>query len=286
MARGTRRADIKNRLTPRRLSWLGWFWGRLLLIGKYVALVVLVVGACLWVWGQGYAVQAGNWVHTQFASAAASAGMQVRDVVVEGRNRIDTETLKTAIGVEPGDPIFGIDIQEMHARLTAISWVKDVQVRRAWPDRVIVSLTERLPVALWADANGGPAVIDAEGVVLTRINTGDFGQLLVVEGEGCAPEAGNIIALLKAQPDIAVRVKKAVYVSGRRWDVIMDGGAVLRLPEDDPGYALARASRAQLQEKIFDQELKSIDLRQSDRIILESKPGSKRDLLLKGGNPV
>ncbi|MBU6235527.1 MAG: cell division protein FtsQ/DivIB, partial [Alphaproteobacteria bacterium] len=96
----------------------------------------------------------------------------------------------------------------------------------------------------------------------------------------------KLILLLKAQPEIAVRVKTAVRVSDRRWDLVLDNGMKLRLPEDDPGFALARAARAQLQEKVFDQDLKAIDLRQTDRIILEGGSNQKRDLLLKGGNPV
>jgi cell division protein FtsQ len=159
-------------------------------------------------------------------------------------------------------------------------------VRRALPDRLVISITERLPVALWLDAVGGPAVVDDEGVVLTHENIASFGTLLAVEGKDSEKEAGKLLALLKGQPDIAVRVKKAIHVSGRRWDIVLDNDMLLRLPEDDPGYALARASRAQLQEKVLDQDLKAIDLRQSDRIILEGKPGEKRDLLLKGGNPV
>ena len=286
MKKGTRRADIKGRLTPRRLSWFGWFFGRVLHYSKIVLAIAAVIGVIMWVVAQGYLLKTGAWAQDKIAHVAASAGMVVGDVIIEGRNRIDNDTLKSAIDVAPNAPILGVDIDAIHARLTAISWVKAVQVRRALPDRLVISITERLPVALWLDAVGGPAVVDDEGVVLTHENIASFGTLLAVEGKDSEKEAGKLLALLKGQPDIAVRVKKAIHVSGRRWDIVLDNDMLLRLPEDDPGYALARASRAQLQEKVLDQDLKAIDLRQSDRIILEGKPGEKRDLLLKGGNPV
>lgn len=286
MKKGTRRADIKGRLTPRRLSWFGWFFGRVFHYSKIVALVAVVVGAVLWVSAQGYLFGAGRWVMDKVAVTAASAGLRVADVIIEGRNRIDTETLKTAVDVDLGAPILGVDIDAIHARITAISWVKNVQVRRALPDRLIITITERLPAAIWVDGAGGPAVIDDEGVVLTHENIESYGTLLAVEGEEAEKEAGNLLALLKGQPDVAVRVKKGVRVSGRRWDIVLENGLKIRLPEDDPGYALARAARAQLQEKVLDQDLKAIDLRQPGRIILEGAPGKTRDLLLKGGNPV
>lgn len=286
MKKGTRRADVKGRLTPRRLSWFGWFFGRVFHYTKILALVAVVLGVVLWVSAQGYLFGAGHWIMDRVAVAGASMGLKVVDVVIEGRSQIDTDTIKSAVGVEPGMPILGIDIDAIHQKLTAIAWVKDVQVRRALPDKLLVSITERLPVAIWVDGVGGPAVIDETGVVLTHENIASFGTLLAVEGTGAELEAGNLIALLKGQPEIAVRVKKGIRISERRWDIVLENGLKIKLPEDDPGFALARAARAQLQEKVLDQDLKAIDLRQPDRIILEGEPGKTRDLLLKGGNPV
>lgn len=286
MKKGTRRADIKGRLTPRRLSWFGWFFGRVLHYSKILVFVALVLGAVLWVSAQGYLFSAGAWINERVALAGANVGLKVADVEIEGRNRIDTDTIRSAVDVSVGAPILNIDIDAIHERLTAISWVKDVQVRRVLPDRLVITLTERLPVAIWTDGVGGPAIVDAEGVVLTHENISTYGTLLAVEGQGCEREVGNLVLLLKGQPEIAVRVKKAIRVSERRWDIVLENGLKIKLPEDDPGFALARAARAQLQEKVLDQDLKAIDLRQSDRIILEGEPGKTRDLLLKGGNPV
>lgn len=286
MPRGTRRSDMKSRMTPRRLSWFGWFMGRVWFGAKIVAIIALVVGAGAWVLAEGYMVKLGGWADDKFVAATASMNLRISNVDVEGRHYIDAETLKSTIGVKPGDPLLGVDINDLHARLTALPWVKEVRVRRAFPDKIIISLDEREPIALWRDAPGGPGIIDAEGVVLTRANLASFDQMLAVEGQGSEKDAGNLIALLKGQPDIAVRVIKATRVSGRRWDLSMEGGTVIRLPEDDPGFALARASKAQTEEKILDQNFKAIDLRQADRIILENKPGDKRDLLSKDGNPV
>lgn len=275
-----------RRLTPRRLSWFGWFMGQTWKLVKIIGVVAVLVWLGLWIWAGGFVSRAGTWTRDIFADASASMGLRVRDVVIEGRDHIDAVELKQTIAVAQGDPLLGIDIHALHARLTAIPWVRDVRVRRAFPDRLVISIDERRPVALWTDAPGGPAIIDDEGIVLARSNLKSFGQLLAVEGKGASTQAGKLINLLRGQPDIAVRVKKAIRVSERRWDLAMDGGTVIRLPEDDPGFALARASKAQIQEKILDQHYKAIDLRQSDRIILENRPGDKRDLLLKGGDPV
>lgn len=284
MPRGTRRSDMKSRMTPRRLSWFGWFMGRVMFATKVAGVIVVVLGLAAWVLAEGYMVKAADYMQDKMVAASSGMGLKVADVIVEGRHYVDAETLKKTIGVKPGDALLGVDIDDLHARLTSIAWVKDVQVRRALPDRLIISITERMPIALWRDAVGGPAVIDDDGVVLARDHLAAYGQLLAVDGKDAQKEAGRLMALLKGQPDIAVRVKKASRISGRRWDLLTDQGTIIRLPEDDPGFALARASKAQGEEKILDKNFKAIDLRQPDRIILEGQAGEDdRDLELKEG---
>ncbi len=260
--------------------------GRVWFATKVAAVIAAIIGAGIWFFAGGYVRDAGAWAHEKAISASGAMGFRLADITVEGRHYIDPQTLRDTIGVKPGDPLLGVDIKVMQARLTALPWVRDVSVRRAWPDRLFVTIDERQPLAIWRDAPGGPGVVDQDGVILTRHNLASFGQLLLVEGAGAPRAAGELIDLLKGQPDIAVRVKKAIRISQRRWDLAMDGGTVIRLPENDPGFALARAAKAQGESKILDQGLRAIDLRQSDRIILEGSGNDKRDLLLKGDKPV
>lgn len=44
---------------------------------------------------------------------------------------------------------FGQDIQEVKDKLLTLSWVKDVAVRKLYPDRLSISLVEYQPVAVW-----------------------------------------------------------------------------------------------------------------------------------------
>ncbi|MCB1537711.1 MAG: FtsQ-type POTRA domain-containing protein [Rhodospirillales bacterium] len=284
MARGTRRAEMKARLTPRRLSWLGWFWGRVWFATKIAIAIVAVAGLLAWALAKGYVVAAGQWAESRIVAASADMGLRIDKVTVDGMRYVDPATLRRAIGVETGDALLGVDIAEARVRLVAIPWVRDAHLRRVWPDTLIVALDERVPAAIQGDAPGGPAVIDGTGVVLTHDDPARFGKLLMVAGAGAGPLAGALISLLNGQPELAVRVTRAALVSGRRWDLTLDNGTVLRLPDDDPGLALARAAQAQTEDHVFDQGYSGIDLRQKDRIILEGAPAKTPDALSKDGN--
>ena len=67
--------------------------------------------------------------------------------------------------------VFLLPLAERRRRLLAIDWVEDASVSRIWPDRVIVRVTERRPVAfVTMRAPGGRSarvlLIDADGVLL------------------------------------------------------------------------------------------------------------------------
>jgi len=286
MLRGIRRSDMKSRMTPRRLSRFGWVMTQLVRVGKIFILLLLILWFGLWILAEGFLDRTENWAQGKVANVAADMGLRIKNVDVEGRHYLPVESLKEIIAVHPGDPLLAVDLDHVKNELQKNPWVKDVSIRRALPDRIVINLTERQPLAIWLDAPGTPGVIDEDGVVLAQTGFEQFGPLLAVSGPDSEKQAANLMALLSAQPDVAVRIQKAVYISGRRWDLVMDGGTIVKLPEEDAGLSLARLSRAQEETKILDQGHKSVDLRQTDRIILENKPGDIRDLLLKDAPPV
>ena len=61
--------------------------------------------------------------------------------------------------------IFSVPLAERRRRLMAIDWVEDVSVSRIWPDRLLVRIRERKPVA-FVLFRSGVLLIDAGGVLL------------------------------------------------------------------------------------------------------------------------
>ena len=66
-----------------------------------------------------------------------------------------------------GHSIFSIPLDSRRRRLLAIDWVEDSTVSRVWPDRLIVRIRERKPVA-FVFFRSGVFLIDAYGVLLDR----------------------------------------------------------------------------------------------------------------------
>jgi cell division protein FtsQ len=240
------------------------------------AVTALVLWLVTWAVVSGLPGRMAHTVQHRYYVVTAHAGFAVRDILVEGRINTDPDVLLSLIGMKRGDPIFAFHPGPVKAELERVPWIKAAKVERRLPDTIYVALTERLPAALW-QSKGKLKLIDAEGVVLADTGLAKFRRLLLVVGENAPAHVGELEALLQGQPDVQDRVEAAVYVSGRRWDLRLKNGLTVRLPESDPGLALARLARAQHDDKLLDKDLTSVDLRDGDRIIVATKPGAVQE---------
>ena len=61
--------------------------------------------------------------------------------------------------------IFTVSLGERRRELLALDWVADASVSRMWPDRLVVRVRERQPIA-FVNTRAGVLLIDASGVLL------------------------------------------------------------------------------------------------------------------------
>lgn len=249
----------KQNLLKRRLIRLGLKLGALGL--------VVWLGALLWV--SGLFGNMGDGLRTKFYALTAARGFRIEQIYVEGRNRTNPDTLRTLLNVKKGDPILAFQPDDARRLLEKVTWIKSVRVERRLPNEIYIGITERVPLALWQH-KGALAVIDEDGVVLTRDNLQDFGDLPILTGDGAPEHARELIGFLNAEPVIAERVEAATRIGSRRWDLKLTNGIKVRLPEQDLGFAFRRLAKIQNTENIFDKDIVSIDLRQNDRLIVQT----------------
>jgi cell division protein FtsQ len=78
----------------------------------------------------------------------------INSVGVEGvqDNRRQAEVRMALSGLVADENFFSVPLAEVFRTARALEWVADVQVRRSWPDRLVLLIEERVPVAVW---NGG-----------------------------------------------------------------------------------------------------------------------------------
>jgi cell division protein FtsQ len=119
-----------------------------------------------------------------------------------------------------------------------VPWVAGASVRRTWPNRLLVTLTEHRALGQWSD---GRLLSDAGVLFVANVAEAElYGPLIEFDGPpALAPEAARrfyefAAALAPLDLDIA-----SIEVSGRAsWTVFADGGPRVVLGRDEPAGAL------------------------------------------------
>jgi len=100
-------------------------------------------------------------------------------------------------------------------------------------------------------------------------NVGSYANLPIVVGPDAPAKADSLLLLLSTEPEIKARVAAAVRVGGRRWNLHLDNGVDVKLPEEDAASAVARLAEINRTNQLVDRDVKVIDLRQPDRLVLQ-----------------
>jgi len=206
-------------------------------------------------------------VGDRLADIAAGQGLEVTEVVLEGRANTPPELLREALAVTRGDPILAFSPQAARERLEMIAWVERAHVERHLPGTIRVRIEERRPFAIW-QRDGKLAVIDREGQVVATENPHAFGALPLVVGAGADRAAASMIDLLRATPVVMDRTLALVRVAERRWNLRLRTGTDVLLPEAHEAPAVARLAELQAKQGLLDRPLAAIDLRLPDKMVL------------------
>ncbi|MFG1908038.1 cell division protein FtsQ/DivIB [Kribbella sp. NPDC048928] len=133
LARAQQRFARRQRLVLLR-SWLPWAIG-----GGLVVLAGLVV-----------------WLF-YFSSAFAVSGVRI-----SGADTVPVATIEQTAAAPTGTPLVKVDLRSIADRVRTIPAVADAQVTRAWPRKIVIVVTERVPVVVVTDGSRYE-LVDATG---------------------------------------------------------------------------------------------------------------------------
>lgn len=215
--------------------------------------------------------QFGRMMQVVYAETAKH-GMYVEDVIVEGNKRTSYEELVEALELSENESILGIDIAKMQNKLEQLTWVKSCVVKRSFfPNNILVHIKEREIKAIW-QYEGRYYPVDEEGNVIEVEDFEPEAPLLFLSGLGAPHHFAELMAVVDKDPELKSRLKAAVFVSGRRWNLIFDNvynGVVVKLPEKNFAKAYQKIALLNKRRGIFKRKLTSFDVRYENRIVVD-----------------
>lgn len=189
---------------------------------------------------------------------------QVGLMSVEGAGQDLAEDIREVLSVDFPVSSFDLDLDQMKEEVVALDAVKKASLR-IQGNILHVEIVERLPSVLWRHA-GGLELLDNKGILVgpaeSRITHAD---LPVLAGEGAEAAVPEALELFRVAGPLTGRLRGFERMGKRRWDVVLDRGQRILLPETGAVRALERAIAMDQAVDMLTRDLVAVDLRLPQR---------------------
>lgn len=194
-----------------------------------------------------------------FSGRFVAAGFAVSEIAISGQALTSESDVLEALAITSDTTIFEFDAQAARDRVAELPAVAEVSLRKIYPDRLIVELTEIAPVARWR-IDGVTFLIDASGNQIAEAASSDDSLPLVI-GDGAAEDAMVMIRALSRYDVLSEGLAALSRIGDRRWDMIYQTGLRVRLPEMGMAQALDQLQAQHEAHQLLYRDVDLIDLR-------------------------
>ena len=220
-----------------------------------------------------YGMALGGHTHTVTQAVTTGAGFALEDVHVSGNAETSDIDILQQLGLDGSTSVVAINAHMAREKLIELPWVTDAHVQKIYPRGLSVRLIERKPVGIWQHGDM-LSLIDARGDVIAPLNGARHNELPLYVGLGADIHADELEARLLFYPELRARVKAAIRIADRRWDLRLDNGVTLSLPADNVGAALERFAEFDAGRDVLSRDITAVDLRLEDRVTLRLSEAS------------
>lgn len=162
----------------------------------------------------------------------------LRTVQVEGELRhVTREQVALIVKRHLAGNFFTVDLAQARDAFRKLPWVRNVKVRRRWPDRLEVVVEEHRALARWGDI----ALVNTHGELFQAASDEEL-PVFYGPGDGVrevAAQYGRFSALLAPT---GMRVVQLALSPRRAWQIGTDSGMVIELGRSETEQRLERFS--------------------------------------------
>ncbi|MFL6698624.1 MAG: cell division protein FtsQ/DivIB [Vitreoscilla sp.] len=179
--------------------------------------------------------------------AARRPQFQFTDVRLEGDlQRNSVTTVRANAMPHLAGNFFTMDLAHTRAAFEQVPWVRHAVVRRVWPDKLVVSLEEHQPVALWQGDENSDQMVNSHGEVF-EANVGDVEDDSLPQFAGPNGTSAQVLQMYRRLQPLFAGLESeltALRLSGRgSWKVELDDGASVELGRGTEDEVIERTQR-------------------------------------------
>jgi cell division protein FtsQ len=161
----------------------------------------------------------------------------VRQIKVTGQlQHVTPQQVRYIVQRELNGNFFTVDLARTRQAFEQLPWVRKVDVRRKWPDRLEVSLEEHVPLARW----GTLGMVNTYGEIFDASGDGQALPVFAGPPESAAEMAANFGRYKAMLAPTGLRIGQVVLTPRHAWELRCDNGLVIALGREQVDARLER----------------------------------------------
>lgn len=164
-------------------------------------------------------------------SSRVRTAFPIQSVKVYGVHQTDSADVQESLGPLVNKGFFAIDVEHIKDRLLQSPWVAKAVVQRVWPDKVLVTVTEKTAIARW----NKDSLLSANGEIFSpdpKTYPADLPQLKGADNEQIVmlKQFKKISSQLAA---LHFKILRLEMTPDRSWSITLDNGVKLSAGRKD-----------------------------------------------------
>ena len=205
-------------------------------------------------------------------------GFELNHIQVLGNKTVLKEDIIKKVVFKNCDNLFCVNLKQSKNEIEKNNWVKSAKLKYSLPSKLSIVIEEEKPTFLLKE-NKNITLLNLEGKKIQdiKIISKDYKDLLILSGDGVENKIFNLLNIFSVSTVISENIKEATLISSRRWSLKHSSNIIIELPENNPSKAFYKIVELENKYGFLNERLKKIDLRVSDRMIIQLK--NKSELL-------
>lgn len=246
--------------------WLKPLYRRVVRIGGPAFLIAMTAG--IWLSDEDRRAAMNTTFTALLDKVQSREEFQVHMMTVEGASPVVDKAVRAMLPVDLPASSFDIDLPALRLQVMQLDAIEAIDLR-VKPGGVLAAVvTERQPAILWRHARG-IEILDKSGHRVASVTSRDVRpNLPLITGEGADLAVDEALKLFDAAGPILPRVRGLVRKGERRWDLELDHGQKIMLPENGAQIALEAAVALDRAQDMMGRDVTVVDLRNPSKPVL------------------
>ncbi len=164
----------------------------------------------------------------------------IREVKVDGQlAHVNREQIKLIVAKHLQGNFFTLDLEKTRDAFEKLPWVRNVSVRRRWPDKLDVVIEEHQALARW----GNIALVNTHGEFFQAASDGEL-PVFYGPGDGVMEVTANYGVYSQVMNQANIKIAQVSLSPRRSWEIKTDKGLVIALGREEMQARLTKFARA------------------------------------------